>query len=336
MNLKHFYLPLFFVLLSIQVFSQSNNTQVPYTTPSNNRQLDGNHQLWLNLQLNGAIKGKWRWGCDFEMRRQADPSIPYYAKDKVGNDKWDIVKHPYQDAIRPYLHYHLNENIRFTVGGAYFMTWSFPEEGPGVKSLNSFTTTYYPEWRFFPQITLYNRYGRVQIQQRYRDEFRFLGTKTTDSNPADPLGPSSSYSFLQTGRSNRFRYMVRTIIPLNNKELIKGTWYVMASEEIFLSFGKDVQTNRMIDQSRTFVNIGYKFHEDIRVEFGYMNQTAFRMNNNGSSKTGLPGGSAVANNIDFNNNLNISLIFDNFNNLFKKKDKATAKKSISPAFSNNI
>ena len=122
--------------------------------------------------------------------------------------------------------------------------------------------------------------------------------------------------------------MVRTIIPLNNKELIKGTWYVMASEEIFLSFGKDVQTNRMIDQSRTFVNIGYKFHEDIRVEFGYMNQTAFRMSNNKANQN-------LANNIDFNNNLNVSLIFDNFNNLFKKKDKATAKKSKS-GFDNNI
>lgn len=328
MKSKYIYLSFFFVLLSIQAFSQT-----PYTTPANGRQLDGNHQLWLNVQLNGAIKGKWRWGCDLEMRRQADPSIPYFKGDKVGNDKWDIVKHPYQDAIRPYLHYHLNENIRFTVGGAYFMTWSFPEEGAGVnkQSPNTFTTTYYPEWRFFPQITLYNRYGRVQIQQRYRDEFRFLGTKTLDNNPGDPLGPSSSYSFLQTGRSNRFRYMVRTIIPLNNKELVKGTWYIMASEEIFLSFGKDVQTNRMIDQSRTFADIGYKFHDDIRVEFGYMNQTAFRMSNDKAN-------SALANNIDFNNNLNISLIFDNVNNLFKKKEApaAKAKKKHVSGFDNNI
>ena len=326
MKLKFSYLLLVFVLLSIQVFSQT-----PYTTPSNDRQLDGNHQLWTNLQLNGVIKGKWRWGCDFEMRRQADPSIPYFKGDKVGNDKWDIVKHPYQDAIRPYVHYFLNDNVRFSVGGAYFMTWSFPEQGAGVNKAEpkSFTTTYYPEWRFFPQITLYSRVGRVQFQQRYRDEFRFLGNKTVDNNTGDIFGPSSSYSFLQTGRSNRFRYMVRTIIPLNSKELDKGTWYIMASEEVFLSFGKYVQTNRMIDQSRSYLMLGYKFHPDIRVEVGYMNQTAFRMSNNKANQN-------LANNIDFNNNLAISLIFDNVNNLFKKKDKTTAnaKKSLSSGFKN--
>jgi hypothetical protein len=290
--MKHLYTITLIIILNFDAQSQSSTAQRDY---------DPNHMLWLNMQLNGKIKGKFSYGLDLEMRRQADPAHPYDPGTTVGNNRWDIIKHPYQDAIRPWIHYQPNENIRLSWSPVtWFGTWSFPINGK---------TTYQPEYRTSPQITFFQKLGRVQFTHRYRYEFRFYGVKTQDTNPGDPTGPSSSYSFLETNRQNRFRYLLRAVIPLNNTKLEKGTFYIMASCELFMSMGKNVPSNKVFDQTRSYLVLGYKFHPEVRLEVGYMNQTAFRMNNK------------AKNNVDLNNNLAVSIIFDNFNSFFKRKNK---------------
>ncbi len=267
--------------------------------PTALRDYDANHMLWSNLQLNGKIKGKFNYGLDVEMRRQADPAHAYEPGDVVGKDRFNIIKHPYQDALRPWIHYQLNEKVRFSWSPVtWFGTWYFPVNGK---------TTYQPEFRTSPQITFYQSLGRIQLTQRYRYEFRFYGVKTLDTHIGDPTGPGDSYDFTGAGRQNRFRYMLRMILPFNKPTLEKGTLYLMTSEEVFISLGKNIPSNKLLDQSRFYFLLGYKFNPDMRVEFGYMNQTAFRMNNK------------AKNNVDLNNNIAVNLIFDNLNALFKKK-----------------
>ncbi len=287
----------FFALsLSLLVSSSCCFAQHPKAT----RDYIGNHMLWLNAQLNGKIKGKFNYGLDVEMRRQADPNSGYEKGDVVGKSNFDIIKHPYQDALRPWIHYQPNDKIRFSWSPVtWFGTWSFPANGK---------TTYQPELRTSPQITLYHNHGRIQFIQRYRYEFRFYGVKTTDTHLGDPTGPNNSYTFPDANKINRFRYMLRAVIPLNNSKLDKGTCYIMTSEELFISNGKNVPSYKLLDQSRFYFMIGYKFHPEMRLELGYLNQTAFRMNNK------------AKNNVDFNNTLAINLIFDSLNNLFKKKE----------------
>ena len=100
--------------------------------------------------------------------------------------------------------------------------------------------------------------------------------------------------------------MLRLIYPLNGKTLEKGTYYIMTSSEIFISQGKNVPNNKILDQNRFYFVLGYKFHPTMKLEVGYLNQTAFRMNNKAKD------------NVDVNNCLAVSLIFDDLNSLFKK------------------
>jgi hypothetical protein len=266
------------------------------------RDYDSNHMLWFQLAINGKFKkdSKWSYQLEFEERRQADPQFAADPGHTVGSNHWNILKNPYQNAFRPFIHFQPNEKIRLSWSPiTWFATWSFPTDGK---------VTYQPEYRTSPQITLYQSFGRVQIQHRFRDEFRFYGLKKTDEHLSDITGPSSSYSFLDINKHNRFRYLLRVIIPLNNTKLEKGTWYLMTSNEIFVKSGKYLANANLLDQNRFYLNLGYKFHPEIRAEIGYLNQTAFRFNNK------------AKNNVDFNNNLFVTLIFDNFNKLFQKDD----------------
>jgi hypothetical protein len=238
---------------------------------------------------------EWTWKCGDKQTRTTltNPS------DVVGKDHYNILKHPYQDALRPWIHYQPNEKIRFSWSPiTFFGTWSFPINGK---------TTYQPELRTSPQITFCQPMGRIQLTQHYRYEFRFYGVKTLDTHLGDPSGPGDSYDFIKANRFGRFRYLLRAIIPLNHPTLESKTLYLMTSEEIFISLGKNVPSNKILDQSRFYFMLGYKFNKDMRIEIGYLNQTALRMNNK------------AKNNVDLNNTLAINMIFDNFNRLFKKK-----------------
>ena len=269
--------------------------------PGASRDYIGNHMLWLNAQINGKIAGKFNYGLDVEMRRQADPNSGYEPGDKVGKSNFNIIKNPYQDALRPWIHFQPNDRIRFSWSPiTWFGSWSFPVNGK---------TTYQPEFRTSPQITLYQYSGRIQFTQRYRYEFRFYGVKTLDKKTGDPTGPNDSYSFPESNRQGRFRYLIRAIIPLNKPKVEKGTYYIMTSNEIFINCGKNIPSYKLLDQNRFYLMLGLKFHKEMRIEIGYLNQTAFRMNNK------------VKNNVDFNNTLAINLIFDNLNSFFKRKQK---------------
>ncbi|HVD99916.1 MAG TPA: DUF2490 domain-containing protein [Cytophagaceae bacterium] len=267
--------------------------------PGAQRDYIHNHMLWTNTQLMGKIKGKFNYSLDIEMRRQADPRSAYERGDKVGNDHFNIIKNPYQDALRPFIHYQPNDKVRFSWSPiTWFGTWSFPINGK---------TTYQPEFRTSPQITFFSNLGRIQLVHRYRYEFRFYGVKKLDTHPGDPTGPADSYDFPGTGRMGRFRYMLRVFVPFNKTKIETGAWYLMTSSELFISTGKNVPSNKILDQNRFYFMIGYKFCPEFRLELGYLNQTAFRMNNK------------AKNNVDFNNNIAVNIIFDDFNSLFKKK-----------------
>ena len=82
----------------------------------------------------------------------------------------------------------------------------------------------------------------------------------------------------------------------------------MTSDELFVKFGKYIANGNIFDQNRFYLNLGYKFHSEIRAEIGYLNQTALRLNNK------------AKNNVDFNNNLFVTLIFDNINKLFRRNE----------------
>jgi hypothetical protein len=66
--------------------------------------------------------------------------------------------------------------------------------------------------------------------------------------------------------------MLRIQVPLKGKELKNKTAYLAAYNEIFIGFGKNVQTN-VFDQNRLGIVLGYQLNKNVRLEGGYLHQT---------------------------------------------------------------
>ncbi|MDQ0594915.1 hypothetical protein QFZ37_003284 [Chryseobacterium ginsenosidimutans] len=101
------------------------------------------------------------------------------------------------------------------------------------------------EHRIFQQYITKQKFGRFNIQHRYRLEERFL----------------------EEDFRMRFRYFLGLNIPITNKEMLPKTLYVSAYNEIFLHFDSPV-----FDRNRVYGALGYVINKNMRIEAGYMNQ----------------------------------------------------------------
>jgi hypothetical protein len=281
------------------VFFAVAKTTFSQSTSTDKREYISNKMIWMSLGLQGKIKNNFSYQFDLEYRRQADPMHAPEPNDTVGGSHNNFFRNPYQFAARPWVLYQPNKNIVFAISPiTWFGTWSAPVNG---------ITSFQPELRSSFQVTLNNNIGRVSFNNRYRYEMRYFGTKEVVDDFSNPFGASSSYSFPKSNRQGRVRYMLRITVPINNEVIEKGTYYGIFSSEILLRTGKNVSNSNLVDQYRIYGGLGYKFSENMRVELGYLNAVAFRLNN------------AAKNNVDVNNVIWIKLIIDNFNNLFRKQ-----------------
>lgn len=124
------------------------------------------------------------------------------------------------------------------------------------------------EHRIFQQFITKQKFGRFNLQHRYRLEERFL----------------------QDDFRMRFRYMIGLNIPITNKEMLPKSLYASVYNEIFLHFD-----NPVFDRSRVYGALGYVINKNMRIEAGYMNQIQ-ENRNRGQVQIGF------YNNIPFNKN----------------------------------
>ncbi|UKB82265.1 DUF2490 domain-containing protein [Chryseobacterium sp. MEBOG06] len=101
------------------------------------------------------------------------------------------------------------------------------------------------EHRIFQQYITKQKFGRFNIQHRYRLEERFL----------------------EDDFRMRFRYMLGFNIPITQKEMLPKTLYASVYNEIFLHFNSPV-----FDRNRVYGALGYVINKNMRIEAGYMNQ----------------------------------------------------------------
>jgi len=101
------------------------------------------------------------------------------------------------------------------------------------------------EHRIFQQYITKQKFGRFNLQHRYRLEERFL----------------------QDDFRMRFRYFLGLNIPINNKEMLPKTFYGSVYNEIFLHLNSPT-----FDRNRVYGALGYVINKNMRVEAGYMNQ----------------------------------------------------------------
>lgn len=74
----------------------------------------------------------------------------------------------------------------------------------------------------------------------------------------------------------RFRYAIFVDLPLNNKIIKPGTWYLAAYNEVFVNLESDIGNGRSVDtfdRNRLYGALGYSVTKGIKIQGGYMHQS---------------------------------------------------------------
>lgn len=160
-----------------------------------------------------------------------------------------------QSLLRLGFNYNLNPRVLFRAGYALIETFpygEFPINGMGKD---------FTEHRIFEMAQLSHKEGILDLSHRFMLEQRFVGRYSSAL-----LNNEDEFPLL-----NRLRYMARFQFPLKGRELKDKTPYFAVYDEIFIGFGKNVNSN-IFDQNRVGVLLGYRFNKFIRIEAGYLNQ----------------------------------------------------------------
>lgn len=184
--------------------------------------------VWTQYVFRGQISSKWFLHLDFGYRTR------------------DYVNKESQYFIRPGIMYQISPKVNIQAGYAYFNTNQFLSGYPEVMR---------PEQRLFQRLTVVQQAGRVEIRNRYRLEERFI--------------QNISSGVLQDGYtpSFRFGYQIYLTCPINNVKVKEKTLFAIASNELFVTFGKKIVNS--FDQNRIAVGMGYQFTKGLGVTLFY-------------------------------------------------------------------
>ena len=182
---------------------------------------DSNLGNWMIYFGNKKIDSKWNWHHEIQYRN------------------YDAIGDLEQLLIRTGMGYNLSENNNnVLLGYGYILSENYIDDSDEKEQVH--------EHRIYQQFITRQRFGRVNLQHRYRFEQRFV---------------ESDFRL-------RFRYFLAFNVPLNHKEMIDKTWYGSCYNEIFLNTKK----GNVFDRNRLYGGIGYKLNKTFRFELGYMNQ----------------------------------------------------------------
>jgi hypothetical protein len=176
----------------------------------------------------------------------------YFGDHPIGKTRWGIHLEGQwrrtnlgltwqQLLLRPAVNYQLNKKVMLTSGYG-FVDWHRYGDYPAKEE--------FMEHRAFEQVAITQKFLGLDWQNRLRLEQRNI------------LGYAARYE-------NRFRYMLRTNIPLkfgDNKQ------YVGVYDEIMYNFGKNVAAN-VFDQNRAYIALGRDIGHQTKLEAGFMEQT---------------------------------------------------------------
>ncbi|MCS3531106.1 DUF2490 domain-containing protein [Chryseobacterium sp. JUb7] len=149
---------------------------------------------------------------------------------------FDAVGDLEQLLIRTGIGYDLTENNNNVLLGYGFILSQPYVNGEKTENI---------EHRIFQQFITKQKFGRFNLQHRYRLEERFL----------------------QDDFRMRFRYYLGVNIPITNKEMLPKTFYLSAYNEIFLHLNSPT-----FDRNRVYGALGYVINKNMKIEAGYMNQ----------------------------------------------------------------
>jgi hypothetical protein len=198
--------------------------------------ISNQNHAWVTYLGNHSLSDKISLHTEYQWRR-AD-----------GFNNWQ------QSLTRIGVDYHLLPNLSVTAGYGWIVTYPYGEQ-PIAHQIN--------EHRIWQQVNAKVKYGRFELQHRYRLEQRFL--ENYIKNP-DGTFTRGTDLFRQ-----RVRYRAMVLVPLSRKEMLDNTLFLNVNNELFLGFGKGIG-KKILDQNRFNLALGWRFNKDLNVQVGYLNQ----------------------------------------------------------------
>ena len=144
---------------------------------------------------------------------------------------------------------YINDNTKLTAGYSYI----------NLYPADSHKNILRPEHRLWQQIQWHTNYSKLKLMQWLRLEERFRRKIKNENELAE------GYNF-----NWRLRYNFLSQIPLSKKRFQPGTFSFVASNELFINFGKEIVYN-YFDQNRFFLGFHYHVTKTDNLQFGYLN-----------------------------------------------------------------
>jgi hypothetical protein len=155
--------------------------------------------------------------------------------------------------IRPGLNFHLNKNVVFTVGHLFNIA---RRNTGGISSLLT-------EHRPWQQALVSHKLKKVAVAHRFRFEERFIPRPRIAGDGLEADGYDQAF---------RFRYFIRSILPLATGNTFTSGPFLALQNELFLNTGNKTAVNgKAFDQNRLYGALGYRKGK-MDYEIGYMNQ----------------------------------------------------------------
>jgi hypothetical protein len=207
-------------------------TSTVQTAKAQVKQTKVEKQVWTGYFNQTRLSKKWGLWFDMHLR----------TKD-------DFFKGLGQFIIRPGITYYLNDDAKLTAGYAFIN--HFPSEGH--KEISQ------PEHRPWQQLQWHTRFPRLKLMQWFRLEQRFRRRIKSD----EELGEGYDFNW-------RLRYNILAQFPLSSRRFEPGTFSLVASNEVFVNFGRQITYN-YYDQNRFFTGFHYHVNKHDNFQIGYMN-----------------------------------------------------------------
>ena len=189
-----------------------------FTANANAQNTDAGN--WFLYFGNQKINKRWNWHNEVQYRN------------------YNLAGDLEQLLLRTGMGYNLSENNNTVLLG-----YAFVHSEPYIAGTDKKSNT--NEHRIFQQFITKEKFGRVNIQHRYRVEQRFM---------------EEDYKM-------RLRYFLSLNVPLTKKEMEKNVVYASAYNEIFINTKANY-----FDRDRVYGGIGYCFNTNFKVEAGVMTQ----------------------------------------------------------------
>ncbi|NBX81396.1 MAG: DUF2490 domain-containing protein [Flavobacteriales bacterium] len=180
---------------------------------------------WNILNIKYNLDVKWSFFGETQLRSLKFYSNFHYFEYKGG------------------FNYKVHKNVKLTLGVGSYQTYK--EGGDFVLPKNN------DEFRIWPQVILFQSFGKLKIEQRYRAELRFTSN----------------------GYRNRFRYRLGISYPFGKERNEYKPFQVSASNELFF-------TNKepYFERNRMLLAFNYKPSKATTIQIGYLHQFDYKIN----------------------------------------------------------